>query len=364
MLRLTIIIHSVFVEPCSTVQLESRVRLAASGWELGGEEDRSKLPKPTKVLKYSAFKPRILDGTEHLAVLLTGTRDRLMLAPLLTHVLAPSISAGYKVDVYLRLVARTEGRSNGDRGAKAPARYMESPSLANLPAHIFTEHVREAVEATGARAMHVELLNEPETLDPFPSVAARRNRISQYSPYDSNSTKAAGLGRSILRRFLSSKLLWHAAQIKEATDKFTYKWVLWLREDGYWLSPLQLQFFPQEEGLYTRNCHTEWGVSDKALLMTRVAAPVLLGAYDAWYNSSAEILDVKNPEMFMLALAMLGEVKTYPVPFQRLPVTDAMFFSTGQGQIDICLKKSYVHGCREQVLTEHPQYCSERLISK
>ena len=278
------------------------------------------------------------------AVFISGLRIRFILGSFVQHVVWAAVRDGFAVHVYLSLLGLDPRR----RTYTYATQYSDErilgeadPRTGLLAPHSFDQHVRESIEKAGGELIYYEHL-KTEALDELPEGPIFHKRLSQYSPYKSQS------GKAILKLWRARELMWNSSVALEARYNAQYRFVLWTRDDAFWPSPIQLRYFLNEtdpKTVYGRNCATYGGINDKTVLLGRQAAPQMMTAYSAFFNPTWN-LETGNAEQYLLKLAQVrtGDMvpQTRPtvkqVSFAYLPSLDAM---ANRRTRQICIKMFY-----------------------
>jgi len=293
----------------------------------------------------------------HIAVLMTGLKGRLVLESTLVKVLRWNVGAGYRMHVFAHFVDKfgfSAYISNLPPARPDPVLLKVGPRP-----QAFAEWFRSKVESTGAKVVHFSQQRPHEHIDPLPDFA--RKRWGDYNPFFTDGKGFAG--RNLLRRYKSAEMLWNLTRRSEKLHHIQYEFVLWIRDDPYWIQPLDLRSFPkppyERPRMYTRDCALYNGFNDKTLLLDRKAAPFMLSLYSTFYNNSDPRLAFSTgAEVFVTQVADIKGVDSFTVPFSRVSNIDAEFYTTKEGHVGVCLKELYAWNCLTGSLPQGvPSFC-------
>ena len=261
---------------------------------------------------------------------------------MLLQVILPCVRDGFEVHVYLSLVGH-QNRTVAYEGFGI----VPDPETARLSAHDFLEYLRLGIRGVGGHLTYYEHLHGPEPLDALPADDAFRGRMQQYSPYSDSR------GRAVLRVWKARERMWRVAQGIERQRGVLYQFVLWTRDDAFWIGQVRLRRFPQAVGgnvLFSRDCRRWGGINDKTVLLGRAAAPALMTAYRSFWDPGMD--GTVNAEQYLKHLAVRRNVQLQPVPFALLPSLDAMVSNETQAP---CIK--WFYSCVWRLPAGSPGWC-------
>lgn len=271
------------------------------------------------------------------AILISGLKSRLVLNSTLHNVVQPAVRLGYKVDLYISLVAARHTVSYSYRG-------MADPEVMDKSPDDFRASLEAAITSAGAHLALLQQREEQEVVDPLPRDKVLRY-LFDYSPYTSE------VGMNVLRRWRSSE------ELLNATLGTSYDFVLWEREDQYWLKPFWLfNFPPYPNAVYAKNCLGWGGMNDKSLLLGREAAHRLLRAYSSFWVVD-ERLESRNAEQFLAGLAQAEGLSVHKMPWKTMPSSDATFAKREDGSLGLCIKTFY--SCKSELPEGSPPFCPD-----
>jgi len=275
---------------------------------------------------------------EAIAILTTGTEARFIQPSKVDQLIKPLVDQGYRVDVYIQLVAR--GYESSTRWAlneiQAARDNFSLPSF------------QSSVEQAGARLKHAELLSGQPTLTPSESSITEANYpwlskvMSQYSPLSSN-IKKQNAGLNVLRRYSSLTAMVEKSASVEKADQFQYDMFLVTRDDDYWMRALDLtnvRSDPEKAvSVYSKNCYTWNGINDKTLLFGRTAAHAIITHFMEKFidPEMGKIFISRNAqaaESILQVITDFSGMKSKPLPFDQIPTVIA---TSDQMQASLCI---------------------------
>ena len=286
------------------------------------------------------------------AVFIAGLRIRFILRSFVQHVVQAAVRDGFTVHVYLSLVEFDPEKAfyMWHRVGHGYERLGPDPETGNLSSVEFRRCTREAIVAAGGQLLHFDSPRKPEKLDPLPEPTSFRGRMKQYSPY------ARDAGRNVLRMWKARERMWNVSRAVERENNAVYQFVVWTRDDAFWLGPIQLCAFPTATSgnvLYSRNCLWFGGINDKTVVMGRKAAAAVMVAYTAFWNPRLS-LGGENAEQYLMWLARQQRVLVRGIDFALLPSTDCMVVAKTR---QLCLKRFY--SCLLTLPPWSPAFCGE-----
>lgn len=250
-------------------------------------------------------------NSQRVAVLIAGCRDRLIWKSKVERVVEPLILQGFHVDFFLDLV-EADQQSNS----------VFSPIPGSTDAQIDFDHLNKTLTDAGARLAHLHLHGRLDVEKDYPTQEYiekhLRGRIWSYSPFSNgvgHSMFPSGVGRNILRRFKATASLMESVE-REERQSGAYGYVLWAKDDGYWLNSLRMSSFarPGDQNMvFSQNCLTFGGINDRSLLFGRKAAGAMLMHVYSDFFQKEKPLNSFNSEAYWLMLSKLYGVTSVTV---------------------------------------------------
>jgi len=130
-------------------------------------------------------------------------------------------------------------------------------------------------------------------------------------------------GQEAVRRWRSQAHLWAAVRLEEEAgselaDQYDqYDAVMVTRSDTYFLAPFLVDaegFQLESQRVSTTPCLDVTGISDKAVVMGREAAEVLLGVHEAWKRGEERLSGTRTAEEVWFRMASHGGLNIVPEP--------------------------------------------------
>ena len=253
------------------------------------------------------------------ALLQLGQRSRLMFETVPQRLVAPLVRAGFDVQYFALLENSSLARAFRGR------RPLGSPSLLALDDVALTNSLSEAIGRAGGRIGRIWIGPRPRAT--LPSSRGLAGRLSRYS---------AAVQRTVATRLLKEKIGFGLVTTAEAASGDMFAWVLCLREDPHWFSPLRLGEL-DPTAVHGKACGGFGGWNDKVWIMPRRWAGVMLGMYDDLLRPvpqlcrnalppgvkieadsvSVDFLDAPSVEQFRQRVGLL-----HRVPYQKRPPAD------------------------------------------
>jgi len=252
------------------------------------------------------------DGEEEsqsrVAVLVTGSVESLALTPLLGNVVQANARKGLQVDLYFAL-----------RGRSSPGE-TTNPKMVNLRKSFdevsyggkLMDYICELAKKEGATKC-----SWMAPSDEAAPVGAAQRSIMVQQPAGSAS------GQEAVRRWRSQAHLWAAVRLEEEAgselaDQYDqYDAVMVTRSDTYFLAPFLVDaegFQLESQRVSTTPCLDVTGISDKAVVMGREAAEVLLGVHEAWKRGEERLSGTRTAEEVWFRMASHGGLNIVPEP--------------------------------------------------
>jgi len=286
--------------------------------------------------------PRTCRESGRFALLLLGHRDRLMFETLPSAVIAPTVGAGFAVDVFGYLENSTMARAFRGR------RPMGNPAFARLSDAELHATISRQVALAGGEV--VDLLIAPRPAARVP--ADMPQRLSRYS---------ASVKKTVATRMLKERIGLHLIQKREAALGTRYTWVLWTREDSHWFAPLRIHHFDVNE-VHGKSCGGFGGWNDKVWLMGRKYADTMLSMYSDWLEPRpapcslfseagrasappADFLQAPSIEQFRERVGLLHRVPYRKHPPEKLPTMDSFYQQIPGAESRLCFPVIYSKGC-------------------
>mmetsp|Transcript_40285 Transcript_40285/g.106706 ORF Transcript_40285/g.106706 Transcript_40285/m.106706 type:complete len:759 (-) Transcript_40285:71-2347(-) len=252
------------------------------------------------------------DGEEEsqsrVAVLVTGSVESLALTPLLGNVVQANARKGLQVDLYFAL-----------RGRSSPGE-TTNPKMVNLRKSFdevsyggkLMDYICELAKKEGATKC-----SWMAPSDEAAPVGAAQRSIMVQQPAGSAS------GQEAVRRWRSQAHLWAAVRLEEEAgselaDQYDqYDAVMVTRSDTYFLAPFLVDaegFQLESQRVSTTPCLDVTGISDKAVVMGREAAEVLLGVHEAWKRGEERLSGTRTAEEVWFRTASQAGLNIVPEP--------------------------------------------------
>mmetsp|Transcript_30483 Transcript_30483/g.85491 ORF Transcript_30483/g.85491 Transcript_30483/m.85491 type:complete len:757 (-) Transcript_30483:22-2292(-) len=258
------------------------------------------------------------DGEEEsqsrVAVLVTGSVESLALTPLLGNVVQANARKGLQVDLYFAL-----------RGRSSPGE-TTNPKMVNLRKSFdevsyggkLMDYICELAKKEGATKC-----SWMAPSDEAAPVGAAQRSIMVQQPAGSAS------GQEAVRRWRSQAHLWAAVRLEEEAgselaDQYDqYDAVMVTRSDTYFLAPFLVDaegFQLESQRVSTTPCLDVTGISDKAVVMGREAAEVLLGVHEAWKRGEERLSGTRTAEEVWFRTAAQAGLSVVPEPMYAAQV--------------------------------------------
>ena len=198
-------------------------------------------------------------GSGGLALLMLGSRARLMFDTVPARLVAPLVAGG--VDVRFFAWLENTSMTSAFRGRRP----MGSPELGALDDDQLERELRRRVRGAGGTVGTIRIAPRPEVDVP----SALQGRLWRYTEH---------VKRTVATRMRKEALGLALIEEDEAARGAKFEWVLWTREDAHWFAPLELS--AMERGVvHGKACGGFGGWNDKVWLMGRAWAGVMLGMY-------------------------------------------------------------------------------------
>lgn len=248
------------------------------------------------------------ESQSRVAVLVSGSVDSLLLTPLLSNVVRANARKGLQIDLFFGLKKAAKGRP--------PA--AADPKIANLLKSFdevsyggkLMDFVCQLARGEGASSCRWEL--EGDEAPPAPAPGARV--VMTRTP--ANTTE----GREAVARWRAQSHLWATArgqELSEGQGEDEYDAVLVARSDTYWMAPflVDIESFQLETlRVSTAPCLDDFGISDRAVVMGRGAADVMLGIYGSWQRGDERLSGTRTAEEVWFRTASQGGLNIVPEP--------------------------------------------------
>lgn len=296
-------------------------RLAQDGNELAADADRegSEWPWGRRLERRNESKAKEdLPPQSRMAVLVSGSVEGLVLSPLLSSLVRANARAGLRVDVFFGLTAPTKGKHEGAVDPKM------SQFLQNFDAAKLRDFVCQLARQQGASYCSVEF-------DTHKAVHAPRSEARQriMTHYQNSTEKRMGE----VARWRSLSLLLSTARTHEVEAE--YDAVAIARADSYWLAPVTVnieEFQMDSLQVLVPPCLDDTGINDKAMIMGREAADVMLSAYDMWQRAEERLSGTRTAEEVLFRIASQAGLRITPQPMY---LESASFTQTGLPCFDL-----------------------------
>jgi len=283
------------------------------------------------------------EQTGRIAVLVSGSVKGLLLTPLLANVVRANAVKGLEVDLYFGLKEALPGATKREE--------ISDPKIASLLSTVLGYSFNKVMESIChlarsqlAAGCHWDLQSDDGVS--LPKDAAHQDIMRQASPLSTAEGKAA------VARWRSLSRLWNISRANEGEDE--YSAVVVARDDMYWLAPrlLDVEDFEFDSlKVSAVPCLDATGVNDKATIMGRDAADVLLTTYEAWRAGDPALAGTRSAEEVWFRRATGAGVEFKPEPMYAamatytqtgLPCFQEQSFQTQQGisQFAECLGES------------------------
>lgn len=229
------------------------------------------------------------------AVYIVGIKSRALLNTTMQRVLRRAIDDGFAVHVYLSLIYDASGTGNWLR-----AREMSRQELEHIP-------------------------ENPGQLREFP-------------PHNTST------GKRVLNMWLRREKMWNATLLREAATGKRYEFLMWVRDDAYWVGdiprPSALMQVPDAaRTMWTLRCGEWGGVNDRVGMFGRDAAPAMLTMFSGFMHGGFPT-GTRNSEVHLLKAARAGHVVLQRSTYDVLPLAIAMVYDTRRGPA-LCLLRKY-----------------------
>jgi len=247
-----------------------------------------------------------------LAVLVSGSAESLVLAPLLSSVVRANARAGLRVDVFFGLTAPAKGKREGAVDPKM-SQFLQNFDVAKL-----RDFVCQLAEQQGASHCTVEL--ESEEAAHAPKNVARQSIMTHYQNSTEKRTGAIARWRSLSRLLASART--HEVEAE-------YDAVVIARADTYWMAPVSVNvedFQMDSLQVSVAPCLDDTGINDKAMVLGREAADVMLSAYDRWQSGDERLSGSRTAEEVLFRIASQAGLRITPQPMYA---ESASFTQTG-----------------------------------
>lgn len=284
-----------------------------------------------------------------LALLLMGHRNRLMFETLPAAVIAPTVAAGYAVDVFGYLENSTMAKAFRGR------RPMGNPAFVPLGDAELHAAIRERVGRAGGRVVDLRIGPRPHAEVP----ASMPQRLSRYTE---------SVKQTVATRMRKELLGMELIEQHERLEGTRYTWVMWTREDSHWFAPIDIQRFDVNE-VHGKVCGGFGGWNDKVWLMGRQHADAMLRMYSDWLRpeptachlitratglvpvAPADFLQAPSVEQFRERVGLLHHVPYRKHPAEDLPTMDSFYQQVPGSSTDwrLCFPKIYAQGCVPKV---------------
>lgn len=250
------------------------------------------------------------ESQSRVAVLVTGSLDSLLLAPLLSNVVRANAHRGLQVDVYFSLKPSAKGKQGVAADPKIAnlLKNFDEASYGGKPMDFVCHLARGAGAAKCAWQLEAE--------EAVPALKESPSQRSMMTHYQAGTAE----GREAVARWRAQSRLWALArgqELSEGEGEDQYDAVLVARSDTYWLAPflVDVESFQLETlRVSTSPCLDEFGIGDRAVVMGRGAADVLLGVYESWQRGDRRLSGTRTAEEVWFRTASQAGLNIVPEP--------------------------------------------------
>jgi len=256
------------------------------------------------------------ESQSRVAVLVTGSLDSLLLAPLLSNVVRANAHRGLQVDVYFSLKPSAKGKQGVAADPKIAnlLKNFDEASYGGKPMDFVCHLARGAGAAKCAWQLEAE--------EAVPALKESPSQRSMMTHYQAGTAE----GREAVARWRAQSRLWALArgqELSEGEGEDQYDAVLVARSDTYWLAPflVDVESFQLETlRVSTSPCLDEFGIGDRAVVMGRGAADVLLGIYESWQRGDERLSGTRTAEEVWFRTAAQAGLSVVPEPMYAAQV--------------------------------------------
>jgi len=241
-----------------------------------------------------------------MAVLVSGSFEKLILTPLLSNVVHANARKGLQVDLFFNLVAPMKGTK---------PTVATDPKIANLLRSFdevsYNGKIMDRVceLAKGQGATHCLWNFEKDDAVRAPHNKTYRKIMTQV-PFMSDA------GLETIAKWRSHSSLLGRVRDMEGDDEY-YDAVMVTQANNYWMAPrvVNVEDFQADTlRLSTMPCLDETGINDNAVIMGREAADVMLSAFDAWQRADESLHGTRTAEEVWFRMASQGGLNVVPEP--------------------------------------------------
>jgi len=266
------------------------------------------------------------------AVYIVGIKARALLNTTMVHVLRRCVDDGFAVHVYLSLIFDTSGTGNWLR-VRQMAR--EDPAIEHLSRRGLQQYVHDLVRRTGACMLCAEIPQRPPE---YKRIPVNPGQLREYPPHNNSA------GRRVLNVWFLSERLWNATLRRERASGKRYEFLVWVRDDAYWVADIPRPSALMEgreaaRTMWSLSCRRWGGVNDRVMMMGRAAAPALLTMFSGFMRGGFPG-GTRNAEVHLLRTARLRSVVLRRSTIEELPCTSAMVYGAQRGPA-LCIVRKY-----------------------
>ena len=314
-----------------------------------------------------------------LAVVVAGSFQRYFLQSTVERLIQPMVQKGHVVDYFLTLT------TSNPPAFRSKNRYMqkmlfdpvfgEANNLTGIPPVQHIQHVvEEQVAHAGGRVRHIRLREEVDILGnnhlqkrtrQLLKENPKENPVALFPAMDLRSRakkKAITHGNmNMLRLFLSVQQLWKRLNEAETDDNEKYDYVLFLRDDTFWLQTFDIDRLLRTAGsadLYVPSCDARdpalspRELCDHIAIVARKKAAIFGNYFDELFDadlkSCAKAMPRKlksygkrgcNSEMILKWITQQHRLRTRKVPQDLIPFERSAHVQRPDGKILRCFHK-------------------------
>jgi len=266
------------------------------------------------------------------AVYIVGIKSRALLNTTMQRVLRRAIDDGFAVHVYLSLIYDASGTGNWLRAREMS---RQDPAIERLSRRGLQRYLRDLVRPTGACVLCAEIPQRPQELEHIPE---NPGQLREFPPHNTST------GKRVLNMWLRREKMWNATLLREAATGKRYEFLMWVRDDAYWVGdiprPSALMQVPDAaRTMWTLRCGEWGGVNDRVGMFGRDAAPAMLTMFSGFMHGGFPT-GTRNSEVHLLKAARAGHVVLQRSTYDVLPLAIAMVYDTRRGPA-LCLLRKY-----------------------
>jgi hypothetical protein len=199
----------------------------------------------------------------------------------------------------------------------------------------------------GARLVDLSVRDQCEDVTIPDLVGDQVTRLYFFPPQRNSST-----GINVLRRYKTVERLMNATLSNAKSGGFAYDYVLWDKDDNYWLGDFVLppDALNPHAGrtVFVRDWMGSWpcavrvtGVSDKVMLFGREAAlAVLPRLYSDFWSGNLNLNTSSTENYLGILIGVVKAMKIQKLPHPYFAGFDSAYFEDDFGQVALCLKPS------------------------